>query len=144
MLKTAEKGLCLGRHKIARQKPVLGRTIPFRKKNCNKKFLGGVIFIWWVNSFERLVVPSLKIVINLHRTYRSYPVKKNHIGSVVSEILRYSQEKNTLYNGRKLILVLLAWAFWYLCMKEQCSYFHLYIIMFKVWPFTLTLHPCLF
>ena len=55
MLKTAEKGLCLGRHKIARQKPVLDRTIPFKKKNCNKKFLGGVILFdglillkgWW-------------------------------------------------------------------------------------------------
>ena len=36
-------------------------------------------------------IPSSKIVINLPRTLRSYPVKENHISLVVSKILRYKQ-----------------------------------------------------
>ena len=39
-------------------------------------------------SLGRVVVLSPKIVINLFRTVRSYPVKENHIGSAVSEIRR--------------------------------------------------------
>ena len=40
-------------------------------------------------------IPFLKIGINLPRTYdmRSYTVKEKHIGSAVSEILRYRQKK---------------------------------------------------
>ena len=40
--------------------------------------------------FGRVVAPSPKIVINLPRIMRGYIVKENHIGSVVSEILRYT------------------------------------------------------
>ena len=42
-------------------------------------------------SLGSVVVPSPKIIINLPRTYISYSLKKNHTGSVVSEILQYTQ-----------------------------------------------------
>ena len=52
---------------------------------CINLFLGEI-------SLGMEVVPSSKIDINLIRIYmRSYPVKENHIGSAVTEILWYKQ-----------------------------------------------------
>ena len=50
---------------------------------CVFQSINGAIYLW------RVVVPSVKIVLNLFR--RSYHVKEDHIGSVVSEILGYIQ-----------------------------------------------------
>ena len=49
-----------------------------KKKNDNNFFLGAIIL-------GKVVVPFPNIVIILPRTYRSYPVKKNPIGSAVSD-----------------------------------------------------------
>ena len=42
-------------------------------------------------SIRWFVVPCPEIVINFPRTYENYIVKENHIGSAVSEIIRYKQ-----------------------------------------------------
>ena len=57
--------------------------------------LGGSCF-FRVISLGRVVVLSLKIVINLPGSMRSYPVKENNTGSAVSEIIRYKHtDKHT-------------------------------------------------
>ena len=53
-------------------------------------------------SLRRVMVPSLEIDINLPRTYE---VKVKHIGSAVSEILRYKQT-NRFTNRQTDILLL--------------------------------------
>ena len=56
-----------------------------------KKIEGRISFYLNRNDLSKeAVVPSSKIVINLYRII-SYTVKKNHIGSAVSMILRYRE-----------------------------------------------------
>ena len=62
-----------------------GETLP---SNVLKK-KGEEGYFQWAISIWRLVVPLPKIVIDLSRTYRSYTVKVNHIGSAVSVIVRH-------------------------------------------------------
>ena len=52
-------------------------------------------------SLGRMLVPSPTIVIYLIRTYGTVPLKKDHIGSVISEILRY---RKTHTNKNLLLL----------------------------------------
>ena len=46
-------------------------------------------------SLDRVVVPSPKIVIILPRNYEKEPLKENHIGSMVGEILCYTNKTLT-------------------------------------------------
>ncbi len=52
-----------------------------------------------------MVVPSPKIVINLTGHMRSYPVKENTIGSVVSEILWYRHKQTSGYFSIRILLI---------------------------------------
>ena len=55
-----------------------------------------VIFVEFLYiSLSREVVQSPKIVVNFTETMRSYTVKENNIGSVVSEIRRYRHTQHT-------------------------------------------------
>ena len=56
------------------------------------------------------MIPTYEIFKTFPGYMRSYILKENHIGSEVSEILRYKQKKgllNTLYNRIGLINLLL-------------------------------------
>ena len=58
----------------------------------------GVIFVVGMISLGRVLVPSPKIFTNYHRNYLNFTVKENHIGSAVSEILRYRQTEILYFN----------------------------------------------
>ena len=68
---------------------------PFSIVVLNKKLfffnLGGHFFLWLISLWR--VVSSPKIVKTFIGLTRSYPVKENHICSMVSEILRYTLDR---------------------------------------------------
>ena len=64
-----------------------------------KKKLGRGNFFLWATSWEGGVTLPLNYLKTFPGPMRSYTVKKNHIGSAVSEIIRYKQtDRKTFRN----------------------------------------------
>ena len=71
-------------------------------------------FFLGVISLRRVVVPSPKYIQTFPGPMRSYNVQENHIGSVVSEIIRYKQT-----DTYTLILVLLFLKLVFFCSEQK-------------------------
>ena len=93
---------------------IFDHTLSKGKGKVLKYIAGGGVILYK----EQFVFP--KIVVNFPVPKRSYPVKENHIGSVVSKILWYTQtDILLLYYEESILNLYILYIMWLIQFKDN-------------------------